>query len=137
MARGQDGSLLLSCMTLSFTTSRRFIPTLSTQECVRHNTSAILRPIRRSDILICTMGTCVALVTFFVCRAAAADNAEGVEFFEKKIRPVLAERCYSCHSAGAKALMGGLMLDSAPAMKLGGNSGKPATELLVAAIRRE
>ena len=29
MARGQDGSLLLSCMTLSFTTSRRFIPTLS------------------------------------------------------------------------------------------------------------
>src|SRR5713226_2009750 len=31
MARGQDGSLLLSCMTLSFTTSRRFIPTLSSQ----------------------------------------------------------------------------------------------------------
>ena len=29
MARGQDGSLLLSCMTLSFTTPRRFIPTLS------------------------------------------------------------------------------------------------------------
>lgn len=28
-ARGQDGSLLLSCMTLSFTTPRRFIPTLS------------------------------------------------------------------------------------------------------------
>ena len=30
-ARGQDGSLLLSCMTLSFTTPRRFIPTLSEQ----------------------------------------------------------------------------------------------------------
>src|ERR1035437_2048574 len=29
MGRGQDGSLLLSCMTLSFTTSRRFIPTLT------------------------------------------------------------------------------------------------------------
>src|SRR5215472_11325350 len=29
MVRGQDGSLLLSCMTLSFTTSRRFIPTLT------------------------------------------------------------------------------------------------------------
>src|ERR1700733_3429160 len=37
MGRSQDGSLLLSCMTLSFTTSRRFIPTLSTHECVRHN----------------------------------------------------------------------------------------------------
>jgi hypothetical protein len=34
MARGQDGSLLLSCVTLSFTTPRRFIPTLSTTEVV-------------------------------------------------------------------------------------------------------
>src|SRR6202051_2493078 len=34
MARGQDGSLLLSCMTLTFTTPRRFIPTLSSlQSC--------------------------------------------------------------------------------------------------------
>src|SRR5205823_11458420 len=32
MVRGQDGSLLLSCVTLSFTTSRRFIPTLSRPE---------------------------------------------------------------------------------------------------------
>src|ERR1700686_4338871 len=30
MARGQDGSLRLSCMTLTFTAPRRFIPTLST-----------------------------------------------------------------------------------------------------------
>ena len=36
MARGQDGSLLLSCMTLSFTTSRRFIPTLSRPCGPRH-----------------------------------------------------------------------------------------------------
>src|SRR5713226_1743866 len=35
MARAQDGSLLLSCMTLSFTTSRRFIPTLSSHEWLR------------------------------------------------------------------------------------------------------
>ncbi len=34
MVRGQDGPLLLSCVTLSFTTSRRFIPTLSRQECL-------------------------------------------------------------------------------------------------------
>ena len=34
MARGQDGSLLLSCVTLSFTTPRRFIPTLSTTSVV-------------------------------------------------------------------------------------------------------
>ncbi len=34
MGRGQDGSLLLSCMTLSFTTPRRFIPTLSKAEAL-------------------------------------------------------------------------------------------------------
>lgn len=37
MVRGQDGSLLLSCMTLSFTTSRRFIPTLSSQDWLPHS----------------------------------------------------------------------------------------------------
>lgn len=36
MARGQDGSLRLSCMTLSFTAPRRFIPTLSSPEGVGH-----------------------------------------------------------------------------------------------------
>lgn len=37
-----------------------------------------------------------------------AANRAGVEFFEKKIRPVLADRCYLCHSAGAKKVRGGL-----------------------------
>jgi len=36
MGRGQDGSLLLSCMTLSFTTSHRFIPTLSRRNRLPH-----------------------------------------------------------------------------------------------------
>ena len=36
MGRGQDGSLLLSCMTLSFTTPRRFIPTLSRPNSLLH-----------------------------------------------------------------------------------------------------
>jgi hypothetical protein len=40
----------------------------------------------------------------------AADAGE--EFFEKKIRPVLASKCYSCHSGAVKEPMGGLRLDS-------------------------
>ncbi len=45
--------------------------------------------------------------------ARAADApADGVEFFEKKIRPVLVEHCYDCHSAKAKKVRGGLRLDS-------------------------
>ena len=71
---------------------------------------------------------------------------EGVEFFEQKIRPVLVDRCYSCHSAEAvakKTLKGGLLLDTREAIRKGGDSGpavlpeKPADSLLIAAIRHE
>ena len=41
-------------------------------------------------------------------RAASA----GEDFFEKRIRPVLVERCYKCHSATSEKLKGGLHLDS-------------------------
>jgi cytochrome c553 len=46
-----------------------------------------------------------------VALAVPAFPAEGDELFERKIRPVLAENCYSCHSAQAPAPMGGLRLD--------------------------
>ena len=52
--------------------------------------------------------------------ARAAD--EGVEFFEKKIRPLLAEQCYECHSASRKT-KGGLSLDSREGWLKGGDSG--------------
>src|SRR5262245_6842684 len=48
---------------------------------------------------------------------------EGVEFFERYIRPVLAERCYECHSVTARSPKGKLLLDSKPAMIKGGVSG--------------
>lgn len=48
---------------------------------------------------------------------------EGVEFFENFIRPVLAERCYECHSTQAKKLKGNLLLDSQSGMAKGGDSG--------------
>ena len=37
---------------------------------------------------------------------------EQIEFFEQKIRPVLVKHCYQCHSAAAKKVQGGLLLDS-------------------------
>ena len=49
--------------------------------------------------------------------------AEGIEFFETHIRPVLVEKCYECHSADAKVLQGGLRLDTAERMRAGGDSG--------------
>src|SRR5436309_1789198 len=56
---------------------------------------------------------------------AHADDS-GFEFFEKKIRPVLVEHCYKCHSAQAKKLRGGLRLDLKAGWQKGGDSGKPA-----------
>ena len=63
------------------------------------------------------------------------------EFFEKKIRPVLDERCYSCHSARAEKVKGGLLLDSRSGWARGGESGRalepgdPEQGTLIRAIR--
>ncbi len=46
-------------------------------------------------------------------------------FFEAKIRPVLATKCYGCHSSTLKAPMGGLALDTKAGIAGGGSSGPP------------
>ncbi|MCE9606488.1 MAG: DUF1553 domain-containing protein, partial [Planctomycetia bacterium] len=67
----------------------------------------------------------------------------GLKHFEAKIRPVLVEKCYSCHSAGAKALRGGLLLDTKEGLILGGDSGpalvvgKPEESSLIQALKFE
>ncbi len=58
--------------------------------------------------------------------APAADpglTAEQTEFFEKKIRPVLADKCYKCHSEQAEKIKGGLVLDTRDGIRRGGDSG--------------
>jgi mono/diheme cytochrome c family protein len=76
--------------------------------------------------------------------AAAQTPASGAatEFFERRIRPLLAEQCYQCHSDQAKKLKGGLRLDSFAAMIQGGESkhpaiipGKPEESLVIKAMR--
>ena len=53
-------------------------------------------------------------------------SSEGVAFFESKIRPVLVESCYSCHSAGEGAkVKGDLRVDTRDALRKGGSGGKP------------
>ena len=54
---------------------------------------------------------------------AADPTAEQIEFFEKGIRPLLVEKCYSCHSAQSPKAMGGLRLDTAESLLKGGDSG--------------
>ncbi|MDR3636886.1 MAG: PSD1 and planctomycete cytochrome C domain-containing protein [Isosphaeraceae bacterium] len=82
----------------------------------------------------------LALVFPFSATRLVADDREGVTFFEQKIRPVLVEHCYRCHSAEASKVKGDLKLDSRDALRKGGTSGpavepgKPDESLLIQAI---
>ena len=73
---------------------------------------------------------------------SAAPTPGQVEFFEKNIRPVLAERCYECHNSGDSA-KGGLALDWRGGLAKGGKSGlvidgdNSAESLLLRAIRHD
>jgi hypothetical protein len=62
----------------------------------------------------------------FVHAADPAPDAKKIEFFENKIRPVLVENCYKCHSEDAakeKKLKGGLKLDTKAGLLAGGDTG--------------
>jgi cytochrome c553 len=70
---------------------------------------------------------------------ALAD--EGTDYFENNIRPVLASKCYPCHSAKLKSPQGGFYADSKEGLLRGGKSGapgvvpgKPEESLLIKAI---
>jgi cytochrome c553 len=59
--------------------------------------------------------------------AMAVRGADGArvdnDFFEAKIRPVLVQSCYQCHSAEAERVKGGLVLDTREGLLKGGESG--------------
>ncbi len=54
---------------------------------------------------------------------AEEPTPDQLEFFEKKIRPVLVTHCYECHAVDSKNLQGGLLLDSRDGLQTGGDSG--------------
>src|SRR5438445_1995073 len=78
-------------------------------------------------------------IGFILAGVARADD--GTEFFEKKIRPVMVDRCYECHSATAKKLKGKFRLDTKEDFEKGGETGAavvpgdPEKSLLIKAIR--
>ena len=84
---------------------------------------------------------CLCLLTGLGDVFSAEPSAEGLAFFEKKIRPVLVERCYKCHSAESEKLRGELLLDTREGIRKGGESGHAVVpknldeSLLIEAIR--
>lgn len=94
--------------------------------------------------------SCLVVMLFAaVCSVGAAADPpakerftqEQLNFYEKNIRPVLASKCYNCHSARAAKLQAGLLLDTRSGILKGGDSGaavvpgKPDDSLLIRAIR--
>ena len=70
-----------------------------------------------SGMVLATAALGVTAETF-----APAD----LEFFEKRVRPVLATACFDCHSHQSEKLKGGLFLDSREGVLQGGDSGSAA-----------
>ena len=52
-----------------------------------------------------------------------AIDTEDLTFFESRIRPLLVENCYKCHSVDAEKIKGGFLLDSKSGLRKGGDSG--------------
>ncbi|MFT5127362.1 MAG: hypothetical protein ACI8W8_000965 [Rhodothermales bacterium] len=81
----------------------------------------------------------LTLLLLLLADFAAADSAK-LAFFESHVRPVLIEHCYDCHSAEAKKVKGGLLLDSRLGWQIGGDSGAsivpgdPDASLLMTAL---
>ena len=69
-----------------------------------------------------------------------AEDGAKLEFFEKKIRPLLVDNCYNCHSANTNA-KGGLRVDDHRGLLVGGGSGPAivpgdaAKSLLIQAVK--
>jgi len=73
--------------------------------------------------------------------AAASVSPQAVDFFEKKIRPILVERCFECHSSERGKIKGSLVLDTAEGLRKGGDGGtvitpgEPDKSRLIQAVR--
>ncbi|HXJ75014.1 MAG TPA: c-type cytochrome domain-containing protein, partial [Candidatus Dormibacteraeota bacterium] len=92
--------------------------------------------------------TLIPIWLLFLMQATAVPAADAPKlssqetaFFENKIRPVLVQHCYKCHSAEAPKVKGELFLDSRAGFRKGGKSGpaliagNPEGSLLIKAVR--
>jgi Protein of unknown function (DUF1549)/Protein of unknown function (DUF1553)/Planctomycete cytochrome C len=88
---------------------------------------------------------CLALLLGTVLAETASLRAESpaehLAFFESKVRPVLVEHCYACHSSEKGKRKGGLWLDTRTGLRAGGDNGpvvmagKPDQSRLIKAVR--
>lgn len=84
---------------------------------------------------------CLTLALLGAGATRLPAQAPDTTFFETRIRPVLVEHCYSCHSTEAGKSKGGLLLDTKHGIRAGGETGPavvpghPEKSLLLTAMR--
>ena len=64
-------------------------------------------------------------VTVFICVMLCSWrlSADDINFFEAKIRPLLVQHCYECHSAQAGVVESGFDMDTRAGLLEGGDRG--------------
>src|SRR4051812_10489705 len=88
---------------------------------------------RRFPLALCT--------ALLLPSAAVRAQDDAAAYFERRVRPILVQRCYSCHSETAGKKKGGLIVDRGDRFRKGGSSGpavlpgRPDESLLIEAIR--
>ncbi len=94
----------------------------------------------RAFSILATPAFGLVLASTRVVAQAPASGPEARRFFEEHIRPVLAEKCYSCHSAESESRKGALQVDHLEHLLKGGETGpalhpgRPEQSLLLEAI---
>lgn len=100
-----------------------------------------MRPPLLAMLSTALLAVWVATVTNSSPAAEPRPTSEELEFFEKKVRPLLVEHCYSCHSSQAEKIQASLLLDSRAGLLKGGDSGAaiipgdPEGSLFIEAVR--
>ncbi|HEY3900326.1 MAG TPA: PSD1 and planctomycete cytochrome C domain-containing protein [Chthoniobacter sp.] len=100
-------------------------------------------PSRLAALAICLLAGAPAGFAALAPDPVAQPTPDQLAFFEKSIRPVLADTCYKCHSAQADKVKGGLLLDTREGIRAGGDSGHAVVpgsvkeSLIVKALRWE
>ncbi|MDG2219878.1 MAG: DUF1549 domain-containing protein, partial [Rubripirellula sp.] len=91
----------------------------------------------------------ISVVAILIMVSARAEDipdlttTSRLDFFERKVRPLLSLHCYECHSESATTVHGGLRLDNAASIERGGDSGpllvkgNSTTSLLIKTVRQD
>ncbi len=95
----------------------------------------------RLALIVCAATLLAPLVANPLIAADKTRDDAALDFFEKKVRPLLAENCYNCHSANTNS-RGGLRVDDRVGLTEGGNRGPavvpgdPEKSLMIQAVRQ-